>query len=137
MQSCFAKQNDDSCYLEKHNSPLSQVPLYIFNDTLFEKQRETFNFSLNNIANMDETPIWADMPSGTTMEGSGSKIVPVKTTGHDEQRITAACLAVNEDISKMKPFILIPGKIIKSEISAVKGIIISRSVIVFSKRLDK
>ena len=30
-----------------------------------EKQRNTFDFALGNIANMDETPIWADMPSKT------------------------------------------------------------------------
>ena len=32
-----------------------------------EKQRNTFDFALGNIANMDETPIWADMPSKATV----------------------------------------------------------------------
>ena len=67
----------------------------------------------------DETPIWAaDMPSETTVERSGSKIVPIKTTGHDKHCITV-CLAVNGESLKMMPFILIPGTIIKSEVSVV------------------
>ena len=33
-----------------------------------EKQRNTFDFSLGNIANMDETPIWADMASKTILD---------------------------------------------------------------------
>ena len=36
-----------------------------------EKQRNTFGFSLGNIVNMDETPIWADMPSETTVDQCG------------------------------------------------------------------
>ena len=33
-----------------------------------ENQRLECGFSLSNIVNMDETPIWADMPSETTVE---------------------------------------------------------------------
>ena len=33
------------------------------------------------IANMDETPIWADMPSATTVDSRGVHTVPIKTTG--------------------------------------------------------
>ena len=33
-----------------------------------KKQRELHNFERSMIANMDETPIWADMPSATTIE---------------------------------------------------------------------
>ena len=61
-----------------------------------EKQRSEFNFSLGSIANMDETPIWADMPSETTVEQRGSKTIPIKSTGHKKQRITV-CLAVKTD----------------------------------------
>jgi len=80
-----------------------------------ENQRLECGFSLSNIVNMDETPIWADMPSETTVEIQGSKIVPIKSTGHEKQRIT---------VSKMKPFIAIPGKKIKSEVAPVKGAIV-------------
>ena len=36
------------------------------------------------IANMDETPIWADMPSDTTVDSRGIHTVPIKTTGHEK-----------------------------------------------------
>ena len=44
---------------------LTQIANYI---KLCEKQRTTFGFSLGNIASMDETPIWADITSETTVE---------------------------------------------------------------------
>ena len=61
-----------------------------------EKQRSKFNISLTHIANMGEFPIWADMPSKATVTKQGAKIVPIKTTGHEKQRITV-CLAVKAD----------------------------------------
>ena len=88
----------------------------------YEKQRNTFEFALGNIANMDETPIWADTPSKTTVDQRGLKTVPIKSTGHEKQRM-AICLAVKADGSTMKPFIVIPGKKVKSEIAAIKGAI--------------
>ena len=91
-----------------------------------EKQRCECGFSLSSIANMDETPIWADMPSETTVEIQGSKIVPIKSTGHEKQQITV-CLAVKADGSKMKLFIVIPGKKMKSKVAAVKGAIVKCS----------
>ena len=36
------------------------------------------------IANMDETPIWADMPSATTVDSRSVHTVPIKTTGHEK-----------------------------------------------------
>ena len=74
-----------------------------------EKQRNTFDFALGNIVNMDETPIWADMPSETTVDQRGLKTVPIKSTLHEKQRITV-CLAIKADGSEMKPFVVIPGK---------------------------
>ena len=46
-----------------------------------EKQSNTFDFSLGNIANMDETPIWADMPSKTFVDQRGLKTVPLNPLG--------------------------------------------------------
>ena len=57
---------------------------------------------------MGETPIWVDMPSTTTIESVGAKTVPIKTTGHEKQRITV-CLAVRGDGTKLPPFVVIPG----------------------------
>ena len=41
------------------------------------KQRNTFDFALGNIANMDETPIWADMPSKTTVDQRAIRQFPL------------------------------------------------------------
>ena len=91
-----------------------------------EKQRNTFDFALGNITNMDETPIWADMPSKTTVDQRGLKTVPIKSIGHEKQRMTI-CLAIKADGSKMKPFVVIPRKKVKSEIVAIKGAIVKCS----------
>ena len=88
-----------------------------------EKLRNIFDFALGSIANMDETPIWADMPSKTTVDQRGLKTVPIKSIGHEKQRMTV-CLAIKADGSKMKPFVVIPGKKVKSEIAAIKGAIV-------------
>ena len=53
-----------------------------------EKQRNTFDFALRNIANMDETLIWADMPIKKTVDQRGLKTVHVKSTGHEKQLMT-------------------------------------------------
>ena len=91
-----------------------------------EKQGNTFDFALGNIANMDETPIWADMPSKTTVDQRGLKAVPIKSTGHEKQRMTV-CLAIKADGSKMKPFVVTPRKKIKSETAAIKDAIVKCS----------
>ena len=75
---------------------------------------------------MDETPIWADMPSKTTVDQRGLKTVPIKSAGHEKQRMTV-CLAIKADGSKMKPIVVIPGKKVKSEIAAIKGAILKCS----------
>ena len=55
----------------------------------------------------DETAVWLDAMSNTTLEESGTKEVSVKTTGHDKMRITVL-LCAKVDGTKLKPFILIP-----------------------------
>ena len=57
---------------------------------------------LVNIGNMDETPVWFDMPTSKTVDSVGAKTVLLKTTGHGKTRFTVvlACLA---DGTKLKP----------------------------------
>ena len=38
------------------------------------------------IANMDETPLWFDMPHSATIDFKGVKTVKAKTTGHEKLR---------------------------------------------------
>ena len=74
-----------------------------------ENQRNIFNFPLHSIAYMDETLIWAGMPNETNVERAESLNVPSKATAHERLRITV-CLCIKADGSKLKPFIVIPGK---------------------------
>ena len=66
------------------------------------------------------------MPSKTTVDQRGLKTVPIKSTGHEKHRMTV-CLAIKADGSKIKPFVAIPGKKVKSEIAAMKGAIVKCS----------
>ena len=46
----------------------------------------------NIIALMDETAVWADMTSETTVESKGARTVCLKTTGHEKITVSV-CLA--------------------------------------------
>ena len=56
------------------------------------KLRMHNNYSLTAIGNMDETPLWMDMPGDTTIARTGVKSVPLLTSGHEKNRFTV-CLA--------------------------------------------
>ena len=75
---------------------------------------------------MDETPIWADIPSATIVDMTGSKVVPIKTTGHEKQRITV-CLAVEANGTKIKPFVVLPGLKVKPKVAAINGAVVKCS----------
>ena len=61
------------------------------------------------IANMNETSMWADMPSATTVDGRGIRTVPIRSTGHEKNRLTVR-LAVKADGTKMKLYAVITTK---------------------------
>ena len=60
-------------------------------------------FKASDIIAMDETRIWADMVSDTTVDVTGKKTV--KTTGHEKSRVSV-CLAAKADGTKLPPFIV-------------------------------
>ena len=45
------------------------------------------NYDQCNITAMDETPIWTDMVTETTIDTIGAKTVILKTTGHEKSRV--------------------------------------------------
>ena len=47
-----------------------------------------YNFDLNNIFNMDETPVWFDMAGNMTVNNKGDKTVHICTTGNDKNHFT-------------------------------------------------
>ena len=78
------------------------------------KSRKMHDFSLSNIGNMDETPMYFDMPGNTTVDMVGSKTVSVKTTGHEKQHFTAV-LACQADGTKLQPMVIFKRKTMPKE----------------------
>lgn len=72
------------------------------------RMRRLRNYDLSMIGNMDETPIWIDMPGASTLDSVGSKTVSVKTTGHEKSRITVM-LSAMADGTKLPPMVLLKG----------------------------
>ena len=67
-----------------------------------------YNYDGSDIIAMDETPVWMDMVSNTTVEISGTKSVTVKTKGH-ERSCVSVCLAAKGDGTKLPPYIVAKG----------------------------
>ena len=70
--------------------------------------RIKYSYQPSDIIAFDETPVWADMVSNTTVDVVGKKTVSTKTTGHEKCRVTAG-LAAKGDGTKLKPFTVFKG----------------------------
>lgn len=57
---------------------------------------------------MDETAVWQDMLSSTTVDNVGEKSIRLRTTGHEKSKVSV-CLTAKADGTKLKPFIVFPG----------------------------
>lgn len=57
------------------------------------------NYELKNIFAMDETAVWNDMISNTTVEKRVAHSVNLKSTGHEKSKITV-CLTATADSGK-------------------------------------
>ena len=57
--------------------------------------RMQYNYPLKYIGNMDETPMWFDLPSNTTINKKGEKTISICTTGHERTSFTVilGCMA--------------------------------------------
>ena len=86
--------------------------------TSFQKfvieERKINDFDLAHIGNMDETPMFFDLPGTSTVHAIGEKTVSIKTTGHDKTHFTVilACLA---DGTKLKPAVVFKRKTMPKE----------------------
>ena len=65
--------------------------------------------NLRDVYARDETAVWLDATSGSTLKDEGAKDVAARTTGHKKMRITVMLCDKAED-TKCKPFILLPRK---------------------------
>ena len=84
------------------------------------------NYLLSCIGNMDETPLWMDMPGDTTVERQGTKFVPVRTRGHEKVRFTIV-LAAMASGKKLKPFVVFKGVRVVAELNSVPGVVVALS----------
>ena len=61
------------------------------------------NFSPDCIIAMDETAVWSDIVGNVTVDTTGTKDVPLKSTGNEKVKVSV-CLT-----AKLKPFIVFQG----------------------------
>ena len=66
------------------------------------------NYDLNIVIAMDETAVWDEMISSTTVTDKGTNPVVLKTTGHEKSKVTVT-LAAKASSDKLKPYIVFPG----------------------------
>ena len=70
--------------------------------------RQRKDYELGKIGNMDETPVWIDMPIDYTRDMKGSKTVSMDSTGHEKTRLNV-CLGAMADGTKLLPLVLLKG----------------------------
>ena len=64
-------------------------------------QQKQFNFHDHYIIAMDETSVWSDMVSNTTVQKTGSKEALVNSTGYDKVRVSV-CLIGKPNGTRLK-----------------------------------
>ena len=75
------------------------------------------------IANMDETPIWFDMPSRSTITVTGERHVKVRSSNSQRKRITAV-LCCFSDGTKLPPVVIVKDAV--AEIDVPEGVLVWR-----------
>lgn len=78
------------------------------------KLRKQHNYLLSQVGNADETPVYFDMPSNTTVSDKGAKSVVCRTTGNEKLRVTVM-LSVLADGTKLRPFVILRRKNLPKE----------------------
>ena len=61
----------------------------------------TKQYAMANVIAMDETPIWLDMPSASSVNEAGASSVTIRPTGHEKDKVTV-CLAAKANGRKLK-----------------------------------
>ncbi len=72
------------------------------------KMREEHQYDLEDIFNMDETPLRFDMPTSKTLDFSGTSTIHVKTSNSEKRGFTVV-LCVSATGRKLKPMIIFKG----------------------------
>lgn len=72
------------------------------------RMRRMREYSDAEILNMDETPVWFEMPGKSTLTKKGVSEVSVTSTGHEKEKLTVT-LAAYADGTKLAPLVHLPG----------------------------
>ena len=107
-------------------APEDYVPKIVKFISFVENLRSKNNYKTDNIFVMDETPVWVEPVSCTTVEAKGVKSVSIKSTGHEKVRITVI-LTARADGTKLPPYIVIPRKREIKELANMRGVIFAYS----------
>ncbi|PNF18070.1 hypothetical protein B7P43_G07656 [Cryptotermes secundus] len=78
------------------------------------KLRKTHNYTMGAIGNVDETPVFFEMPGESTVNKAGEKTVHVRTAGAEKQRCTVM-LGITADGNKLPPFVIFKRKTLPKE----------------------
>ena len=105
---------------------IDKLVSYIFHVRRFATKH---NYSPENIIAIDETPVWSDMISDTTVDKTGFRTVAVKSTVMKNVEYFV-CLTAKAEGSKLKPFLVF--KNAKLEIKTLNDEFKTRCVIVIS-----
>ena len=66
------------------------------------------NYPLSMIGNMDETPVYVDIPWNYTLERKGMKSITMASTGHEKEKLMVM-LAAMADGTKLLPMVVLKG----------------------------
>ena len=80
---------------------------------------------------MDQTTVWHEIISNTTVKDKGVKSVVLKTTGQEKSKITVT-LAAKANGDKLKPYIVVPGH--KFEVQNLKKKILQSKIVATSNQ---
>lgn len=124
---CVRMMRRSGLALRRRTSLAQRLPSD-FNEKLLEFQRyvirlrKQHSYLLGHIGNADQTPVFFDMPTNTTVADKGAKSVVVKTTGNEKNRITVM-LSVLADGRKLSPYVILRRKTLPKE-KLPKGLIV-------------
>lgn len=105
--------------LRRRTSVCQKLPAE-FEHKLVEYQRFVIElrrqrcYMMGHMGNADETPVWFDMPSNTTVTEKAAKQVKLLTTGNEHSRFTVM-LACTADGKKLPPYIIFKRKTLPKE----------------------
>lgn len=71
----------------------------------FSKLRQDYTDYVFTYANMDEVPVWFDMPQSRTYDIEGNRTIKVRTTGNEKQRFTVVLCTLSTG-EKVKPMLI-------------------------------